>query len=911
MAYDLTERAKLFASQINIEPQIVFTIDGIDLRFGAKIVKILARYGEDDIVYGQDGLLYGGTTAASNARDYISLDGTTNTLTQQLEPDKGNSSSTQQMVIRLVDINDEVTEIVTPGALVDDILYRNARVYLGPDEDAAFPEDYIELFNGVIQGVQTGPTYVDFTVAHPEELKRSDLFPKVETKLTQPVYYQSLTIQDIFYQARPDVVGTVSIRYQSGGGTVMVTGNLIDVFINDGVTTAKQVKALIENDPDANQLVTAVITGTPSNGQTLISSTPLVTSSEIFVEDVSLFLTELDPVFKTYVRINDEIIRFTGVDTAANKLTGVTRAQLNTFGFSHEVDDEVFSFYVLGDDTAANGNAIDLSLWILLSGPDLIYLTIDAKAFVQVAPAEFVDNAIFFDGIDIAAIYNVQVGDFVSSTGATNGANNFTDRTVTDIIENELGSYIIVDGAALVLEDPTSAELTFKSQYNILPDGLNLLPGQVDIDEFKRIKNLFDSSIATYSIYFKETAEAKTLLNEVILLPSALYNIPRKGRISVAMTSPPLYTKNTQLLDLSAVVKPSALKLYRSVNKNFYNAIVYKYDIDSLEEKHLAGKVTYSASSQNRIAANVKALTINADGLRPSPNTELLIERNADRLLQRYQFAAESVSVDVPFKVGWAVEVGDPIIFGDEDFRLIDITKGSRDFEQRIFEVQNKSFNIFTGAIKLTLVDTTFDQTKRYAVWSPSTVLGSGSTTTTLVLTNSFGTTLPDKEGQKWINYVGRDIIVHSVDRSVIYQTTIDSIDLANPFQMQVDPPLPGAPPAGYIIDIADYDDINVNDLFLKQVHPFWTPTLTVTSGVSGTQFNVSAPDAAKLYVGSLVRIHNADYSIDSGNTGVEVTAIAGTLITVETSLGFTPAAGQKIDFVGFVSDEGAPYAWV
>jgi hypothetical protein len=84
-----------------------------------------------------------------------------------------------------------------------------------------------------------------------------------------------------------------------------------------------------------------------------------------------------------------------------------------------------------------------------------------------------------------------------------------------------------------------------------------------------------------------------------------------------------------------------------------------------------------------------------------------------------------------------------------------------------------------------------------------------------------------------------------------------------------------------------------------------------VTSGVSVTSFNVSLSDAAKVYVGGIVRVHNDDYSIDSGNDGVEVLTVVGTLITVKSTLGFTPSVGQKVDFVGFVSDEGQPYAWV
>ena len=81
-------------------------------------------------------------------------------------------------------------------------------------------------------------------------------------------------------------------------------------------------------------------------------------------------------------------------------------------------------------------------------------------------------------------------------------------------------------------------------------------------------------------------------------------------------------------------------------------------------------------------------------------------------------------------------------------------------------------------------------------------------------------------------------------------------------------------------------------------------PQLTVVSGISATQFTVSAGDAAKMSVGQEVQIHSADYSVDS--VDVEVTNITGTTITT-TAIGFTPAAGQLVELVGFL-DSGKPY---
>jgi hypothetical protein len=113
------------------------------------------------------------------------------------------------------------------------------------------------------------------------------------------------------------------------------------------------------------------------------------------------------------------------------------------------------------------------------------------------------------------------------------------------------------------------------------------------------------------------------------------------------------------------------------------------------------------------------------------------------------------------------------------------------------------------------------------------------------------------------------------------------------------------------IIDVPNYDDLNLNaDAFYKALHPFWTPTLIVTSGVSATQFNVSLSDAAKLFVGSLIRVHDLDYAVDSYDKVIKVVSIVGTLVTCD-DIGFTPSSGQNINLVGFVSDKGNPFVWV
>ena len=915
MAFVISENANRILNSGVSDPNIVLKFSKVPTNFSAQILKVIARYGEGGLVYGQDGLVWGGNVQDDFQKEYVSLNGTSASISQQIEPDKGSTSSTQTIVVRLVDKNQEISALISPETGYE-LLYDNAEIYVSPSAESAFPEDYILLFNGKVQTIQPGPGYVDFTIAHPEDLTRSEIFYRAETVLATNAFYLSAKIGDLLYSQRGDVTGTITVTYVFAGlgddAVVSVVGNDITVQIDTVFTKAKTIRKKIENNEDANQLVGVQILGNAGNVvQTYIGTSTLTTSSTIQVESVQSFLLPALPWFRTYARINDEIAEYTGIDVGTNTLTGVTRASLTSFGANHSIGDEVQSFYKLGDATFENSNACELALRVLLSNGPANYASKTAKNFLRIDPSTTVANCIFFEKTDLIRFENVTVGDTCTSSGASNGANNFSLKVVDSVVKTETGTYITISGVSLVEELNTSAVVTFQSRYNVLPDGVGLIPAQVDVDQFENIKTVFISSVQSYELYLKDTINSQELVNEQILRPSAIYSIPRKGRISINMTAPPLYSAGTKTLTVANVQNASKLKITRSINRHFANSIIWKMNVDSVEDKYLSGRIAVSNDSNSRIGAPNKPIQIDADGIRPSESSLAIVDRASKRMLQRYQFAAEGLWVEPLVKDGFTVEVGDSIIFGDPDLNLPDITEGSRAFKPRVFEVQNKEYNWQKGEVRLYIVDTAYNQLLRYAVWSPTSKLAAGSTTTRLVLETSPYTRFPRKERDKWNpDYINKNILIHNEDYSITYSTVITGIDPGNDAAIYIDT-IGGAPPAGFIVDVENYDAISVQDTFLKAVHPFWTPVLTVTSGVSATSFNVSLLDAAKLFVGSLVRIHNDDYSIDSGVDGTKVTAIAGTLVTVEDDLGFTPSASQKVEFVGFKIDEGQPYGWL
>ena len=124
---------------------------------------------------------------------------------------------------------------------------------------------------------------------------------------------------------------------------------------------------------------------------------------------------------------------------------------------------------------------------------------------------------------------------------------------------------------------------------------------------------------------------------------------------------------------------------------------------------------------------------------------------------------------------------------------------------------------------------------------------------------------------------------------------------------MLISPSLSTAPTPGFIVDISYYpDSVDQRDEAIhKLLYSHFNPQVEIVSGISQTVFDVSLLDSAKMFVGSIVRVHNDDFTIDSPE--VLINDITGTTITVDVPLGFVPSAGDMIELIGF-KDKGLSY---
>ena len=620
-------------------------------------------------------------------------------------------------------------------------------------------------------------------------------------------------------------------------------------------------------------------------------------ATSITVDRQVMFLSTADSNFKTYIKINDEIIRYTQVTNFSTTtiFEGLTRGDLNTIAAAHEEGDTVEPFYEL------RGNCIDMALKLLLSGQRTASPSIELTDVDNVRTTT-IPNTLFFAGRNVKTLVGVVPGDTLTIS-ARPGTDNFpfVDQAIAvSVGVNDFGSFIVTQGFTIVGE-PEDYDVLIRSQFDVWPIGLGLKPTQVDVGQFVRIRDLFAADFPFMSPYIKGEINVLNFIGEELMFPNGLYLIPRQGRISVGRTTPPLAEFETQLLNKDSVVNPSAIQINQSLNKNYYNTVVYRYDEDSLEDELLEGVGVLSQESLNEINYPTKQLSITAPGFRRGEaGTVGLIERQINAFLDRYKFAAEEVSnVFVKVGTGFNIDVGDTVIFGDPELNIADTQNGDRFFTPRVMEVTNKSWPLTGGPIKLRLLDTQFSALGRFATIAPSSFV-QGFSDGLLQLNLSFGQDAFIGEAEKWISFVNQPVRLRRPD----FTSTATAIILEVPdnatnniILTNVD----GTIEQGMILELDNYDEV---PRIGKQVHAFWNPQVFITSVPSLTVIETGEPEL--FYEGGVIVVHNEDYSNQSQE--VRIDSIDGNQLTLTQELSYTPAIGDEIDLIGFAEDESFPY---
>src|SRR5581483_226998 len=201
MSNQVSTNYQNFNTQQSKNPVLVVTIAGINDIFSSAPVYTIVKYGDPGITYGEAGLVYGGLRpysvllnggAVSNFRDIISLDGSSFQISQTLEPEQGRASISQ-LSIAFLDVDGYMSQVVSPGVLIPEILGAQVEVFLGFSQ-ISYPDDFLTIFKGVVTSVTAGPGLITLGLSDPSVKRRTQLFYCQQTSVSSAVMAGDTTI---------------------------------------------------------------------------------------------------------------------------------------------------------------------------------------------------------------------------------------------------------------------------------------------------------------------------------------------------------------------------------------------------------------------------------------------------------------------------------------------------------------------------------------------------------------------------------------------------------------------------------------------------------------------------------------------------------------------------------------------
>lgn len=615
-----------------------------------------------------------------------------------------------------------------------------------------------------------------------------------------------------------------------------------------------------------------------------------------------------DQNVQTYLKIEDEFIEYqqTGFESTGfgtNQFLSVSRGSRGTVAVAHADNTQVDAYVQL------SGRAVEMALKIMMSGWNGPYLSgYEVEAFVQTGdilnPLVF-DAIVLKNNVDAVRDLGLVVGDYITITGDPNPSNNgtFIVQGFQDSL-NQTNKLILVN-TTFIASPLTPALLDLRSQYDVWPITCgSKLPGwEVDVAGHQYYQNTYLFNIAnSYRFLINGAQSGKTFIESQIMLPVGAYCLTRQGKLSMGLTKPPIADERTISLNHTNVIEPQTIKVQRGLNnRKYFNEINWSYDYGDDGNPQSLRK-TLDTDSLNSIGIS-SVLPITALGARTDLGFQTIVVNRERFLLQRYAQAAVMIDLKTNFGTGNQIEAGDVVVLSDAgQLQIPNMKTGERNMGQQLMEVINRSVDLKSGQVSIQLLGgLTSLIDDRFATITPSSLVTTGSTTTKVRITESFGFIFPAQEQLKWVDYVGYKISVRSLDYTTRYsEATLLAIDPSDNHALLLGSALAFTPQVGDIVDLAPYPtSTDPNDQHLpKLVHTYLDPTVAVTSGVSALSFNVAIGDAPKFNVGAKILIHNNSYSILSPE--VSVLSVLGTLITVDSSLGFTPAFGQSVELIGF-----------
>ena len=606
-----------------------------------------------------------------------------------------------------------------------------------------------------------------------------------------------------------------------------------------------------------------------------------------------------------YIQIDNEVIQYGPGGLAPTQVTALARGARGTVADVHA------SLASVSNNVYLQGNPIDLMLKLMLSGWNGPWITgLPVVALGTTIEAGSTVRNVILTNFDNDVIYGITPGDYVTVTGSLSNDGTYVVNELQDTLDGKNRALII--NTNLVIENPSLGTISFRSKYDTLPVemGLQGTPQDVDVASHEKIKRIFFSTATSeFAFYITQPEDGKSFIEKELCLPLGIYSITRYGRISLAATKPPIADDKLIILDSLNIIDPQTISIKRALNnRRFYNVVTLSYDVDDAGSffASVLDQVDSTSLTQTKTAST---LPIQSKGIRTVLGSNLIAAKRAKFLLNRYKRAAYEITFKVNWSIGSQIEVGDTVILNDNGtLQITNFETGARNMESQIFEVIQRQMNLKDGNVTLTILSSLgYKIGDRYATIAPSSVIGIGSSTTTVVITDSFGVLYPGDEQKKWTAVIGNQIRVHNYDYSVSEVTTLTGFSSANPYEMQVNPPLSFSPTAGMIVDLAPYDTGGTNqknNLMSKLLYTFYDRSISVVSGIDDKNFTVSSSDSAYFVPGYYLLVHSSNYS----NLSVlaKIVTVSGVQITVDQTLGFTPSPGDMVEGLNMIDGNGS-----
>lgn len=599
-------------------------------------------------------------------------------------------------------------------------------------------------------------------------------------------------------------------------------------------------------------------------------------------------------ILTSYIKIGDEIML---IQSKTSSTITVTRAQFGTIAEDHDLEADISAIYEI------NGQPIDIALKFMMSSdrPTLFgNQEITSIRFLSVS--ENIENAIFFEGINVQEIYGLVEGDSVTITESISNDGTYE---ILGFGSNQIGTWLLTD-SPLITEVESTGIANFNSKYSTLPFGLGLTGREVDVAGHEEIDTFNPANFPDYKFFLTEQVNGKEFIDRQVYFPVALFSIPKRARISCKLIQPPLAQNDIIRLDETTISNLSNVKVRRSTHKYLYNTLFYKYNESVVEDRFLSGAIFRNETSLARIQVGTKQMKIESKGLRNNIETNLLLNRQQQRIFDRYKFAAQEITnVEVLTEVGFGIEVGDIVVFGSDNVQLTDFSTGERIFRARLVEVISKNFNVFTGQVTLNLLESAYDLDAKYGVISPSSVIGAGSTTTNLRINLSFSVGEFDTESEKWTPFINERVAIRNEDYTLYQETTFRGISPSNNNIFVIDE-ISFVPSEGFVMEIPEYPINNLDNLY-KDLFVYNNPSVEIVTVLGLDEFTVDDPSL--FFVGSPIYVRSFDYSYDSFSLeDVFVDSITGPVIKLNKPLPVGLSSGYFVELIGFPDQGGFPY---